>query len=605
MPEKETQQIDYITPSAAGSLAGLFKERIHRSPEHCAYWFHLVEENRWERINWLQMEQVAARWQEGLRREGYHPGDRIALMLRNSLEWVAMDLAAAGLGLVTVPLFVNDRPENFAHILKETGARLLLIEGVEQWQRVLAVSDHLPSIERIVSLETVCEVDCDPRLRPLSQWLPTTYPPFGAGNFDGQELATIVFTSGTTGKPKGVMLSHRNILENAYAGISQVPVYTNDLFLSFLPLSHTFERTAGYYIPMMAGACVAHARSVELLAEDLLTVRPTVLVSVPRIFERVHKRISVKLQEEPRYAATLFYLAVGTGWKRFLWRQGRGHWTPQLLLWPLFKLLVANKVMARLGGRLRLSISGGAPISTTIAKVFIGLGVNLLQGYGMTEASPVVAVNTTARNIPTTVGPPLPGVEVRFGDDGELLVRGANVMLGYWHNEEATRSAITSDGWLHTGDRALLDSYGHIQITGRLKEIIVLANGEKVPPEDLELAIAVNPLFDQVMVLGEGRPFLTALAVLNPKEWQRMAERLKLDPNSESSLTDLRVQKEALARIGRRLDTFPGYAQIRSVHLTLTPWEINDGLITATLKLRRKQMIERFQGEIEGLYAGH
>ncbi len=433
-------------------------------------------------------------------------------MLKNCLEWVLFDLAALGLGLVTVPLFVNDRAENFSYILKETGARLLLIEGIEQWQRIEEVGDRLSGIERIVTLERVCyptsSSECDVRLAELETWLSEVAGEYAMRECAPAELATIVYTSGTTGNPKGVMLSHGNILENAYAGLQLVAVYPDDLFLSFLPLSHSFERTVGYYTPMMAGAAVAHVRSIDKLAEDLVAVRPTVLASVPRIYERVHKKIMVGLDEKPALVHYLFYLAVKAGWQRFLHRQGRAGWHPLFLLWPLLKRAVADRVMAGLGGRVRLAISGGAPLSPPIARVFIGLGLNLLQGYGLTETSPVVSVNTIEDNLPATVGRPYPGVEVMIADNGELLVRGPNVMLGYWQNEAATGAAIDRNGWFHTGDLALIDAAGHINITGRRKEITVLSTGEKVPPEDLELAITVNPLFEQAMVWARGSPIL-------------------------------------------------------------------------------------------------
>lgn len=599
------QQVDLIKPELARTLAGLFRERVRRTPQGRAYLQYLQQEERWQERTWEEVAALAGRWQAALRRENLDPGERVAVMLKNSLEWVLFDLAAAGLGLVTVPLFVNDRPENFAHILRQTGARLLLIEGLEQWQRVERVSDHLGDIQRIVTLQTVCEKDCDPRLAEIGQWLPGTGEEFSVRDADPQELASIVYTSGTTGTPKGVMLSHANLLQNAYAGVCQVQVYPDDLFLSFLPLSHTLERTAGYYVPIMAGACVAHVRTVEQLPEDLMAVRPTILISVPRIFERIHKGIMMKLDERPAVARQLFYLTVSTGWKRFLSAQGRAGWTPQLLLWPLLQRLVAAPVLTRLGGRLRFTISGGASLSPAIARVFLGLGVNVLQGYGLTETSPVIAVNTLEDNLPATVGVPLPGVEAKIAANGELLARGPNVMLGYWDNPEATEQVIDRAGWFHTGDMAKIDDQRHITITGRIKEIIVLSTGEKVPPEDVEVAIVQNPLFEQAMVVGEGRPYLTALVVVNEAQWERQAAKLGVDPKDPAMLNSEPVQEVVLAKIGRRLARFPGYAQIQRVFVTRDPWTVNEGLITATLKIRRKQLLVKYSLEVEALYAGH
>src|SRR6266567_4568167 len=575
-----TQTTDIIDPQTARTLPGLFGERVRRSPQACAYRRFTPEERCCGDVSWKEVRRLAGRWQAALRREGLQPGDR-----------------------VTVPLFVNDRAENFSYILKETGARLLLIEGIEQWQRIEEVGDRLSGIERIVTLERVCyptsSSECDVRLAELETWLSEVTGEYAMRECAPAELATIVYTSGTTGNPKGVMLSHGNILENAYAGLQLVAVYPDDLFLSFLPLSHAFERTVGYYTPMMAGAAVAHVRSIDKLAEDLVAVRPTVLISVPRIYERVHKKIMVGLDEKPALVRYLFYLAVKAGWQRFLHRQGRAGWHPLFLLWPLLKRAVADRVTAGIGGRVRLAISGGAPLAPPIARVFIGLGLNLLQGYGLTETSPVVSVNTTEDNLPATVGRPYPGVEIKCTDNGELLVRGPNVMLGYWQNEAATGAAIDRDGWFHTGDLARIDASGHISITGRLKEIIVLATGEKVPPEDLELAITVNPLFEQAMVVGERKPYLAALVVLNDRQWTKLADRLGISPERTDLVAGDRVEQALLAEIARRIIRFPGYAQVRRVHATLAPWTVQEGLITAPLKLRRKELLARFAREIE------
>ena len=401
------------------------------------------------------------------------------------------------------------------------------------------------------------------------------------------------------------MLSHGNILENAFACLQREPVYPDDLFLSFLPLSHTFERTVGYYIPMMAGACVAYVRSIDKLSEDLLEVRPTVLISVPRIYERIHKKIEESLAKKPTLIRHLFHLTVHTGWQRFLYLQGRRKWTPLFLLWPVLNRVVAQRMTSGLGGRLRLSISGGAPLAFTIARVFIGLGLNLLQGYGMTETSPVISVNTTEDNIPTTVGCPLPGVESSIAADGELLVRGQSVMLGYWRNGRATEAAIDPGGYFHTGDLARKDDGGHLTIVGRIKEILVLSTGEKISPGDLELAIAVNPLFEQVMVVGEGRPYLAALVVLNRRQWESLAAEHGIDFDRAGLLEDEKVERILLSEIARKILHFPGYAQIRRVHASFAPWSAKEGLITHTLKLRRKELLARFNQEVESLFKGH
>lgn len=600
-----TAALDMISPEQAVTLPGLFIERVRRTPLACAYRRFDLDDRCCSDITWQEAYAMVGRWQQALRGEGLTPGDRVAIMVRNGLDWIGFDLAALGLGLVTVPLYVNDRPDNFAYIIEQTQARLLLIEGVDHWQGITEVHHRLGSLQRIVSLTPACEGDeCDLRLMDLDHWLPETATDYVLLDRGGGALASIVYTSGTTGNPKGVMLTHTNILANTWAGALAVPVCPDDLFLSFLPLSHTLERTVGYYLPIMAGATVAHVRSLERLADDLREVRPTLLVSVPRIYERFHQRINARLAEGPVWKRKLFNLTVTIGWRKFEIQQGRRNWSLDLLLWPLLDQLVARPVRAALGGRLRLAISGGAPLNREIACVFLAFGVPLLQGYGLTETSPVVAVNRLEDNLPQTVGQPLPGVEVKLSARNELLVRGLSVMQGYWQNAEATTEAIDHQGWFHTGDLARLESGGHISITGRSKEIIVLSNGEKIPPADMEQTIAGDHLFEQVMVIGESRPFLTALVVLNQSVWHKLVSAHGLTVNQDDSLT-FQCEQELLQRITRRLKDFPGYAQVRRVHVCSTPWEVDDGLLTATLKLRRKQIETRFESEIELLYSGH
>jgi long-chain acyl-CoA synthetase len=417
-------------------------------------------------------------------------------------------------------------------------------------------------------------------------------------------LATIVYTSGTTGHPKGVMLSHRNILWNAEASLKLVPARPDDRFLSFLPLSHMLERTAGYILPIMAGCSVAFARSIPQLAEDLLQVRPTVMISVPRIFERVHARLLERLDAGPRLARRLFGQAVASGWQRFEHSQGRAAWHPRLLVSPLLDRLVGAKIRARFGGRLRIAVCGGAPLPPDIARVFIGLGVPLVQGYGLTETSPVISVSPLEDNIPESVGLPLPGLEYRLGELDELIVRSPGVMSGYWNNPEATAEILNGEGWLKTGDQVRVRD-GHLFITGRIKDVLVLANGEKVPPADIEMAVTGDPLFEQVLVVGEGRPFLSALVVVNPDVYRDVAdaEGLSRDPVEADEAGQLEPVLQR--RIEERLVAFPGHARIRRVALAACPWSIENDRMTPTMKLKRAKILADYREALTRLYVGH
>jgi long-chain acyl-CoA synthetase len=598
------QATSYLIPVAtAVTLDGLFRERVKLTPDLVACRAHHAQNDNWRDYTWAQIDHQVARWQAAFERDGLAAGDRVAVMLKNSPEWVIFDQAALGLGLVVVPLYTQDRPDNVAYIVKDAGCKVLLLEGAEQWHTFSEVRDQLAGLTRILTVDHVPNAG-DVRVKSLSEWLPANGGTTRHVPRDPHALATIVYTSGTTGRPKGVMLSHHNILSNAAAGCDVLPVSHDDLFLSFLPLSHTLERTCGYYLAVMTGATTAYARSVLVLGEDLQTIRPTILVSVPRIYERVYGRIRAALDEGPPLKKKLFQLAVEIGYARFEHAQGRGPWTPSFLLWPVLNALVAKKILARLGGRVSAAISGGAALPPDISRVFIGLGLRVLQGYGLTETSPIVSANRPDDNVPASIGKTVPGVQVRIGEKNALMIKGPNVMLGYWNNPDATKAMIQPDGWLNSGDTARIDAQGHIFITGRLKEIIVLSNGEKVPPVDIESAIARDPLFEQVMLLGEGKPYLSVMTVLNADHWKQLCAEEGLDPIPVGA-TSKRVEEILRIRIAAQMKEFPGYAQVRRVAAMLEPWTVENGLLTPTMKLKRAKVMERFNAEIDGMYAGH
>jgi long-chain acyl-CoA synthetase len=599
------QQPSHAIPvEAAVTLDGLFRERVKRTPDLIAYRAYNEAHNNWREYSWAQIAHQVARWQAALEKDGLKAGDRVAVMLRNSPEWVTFDQAALGLGLVVVPLYTQDRPENVAYCIHDSGCKVLLIEGAEQWKPLSEVKGQLDSLVRIVTVNPVPNAG-EPRARSLGEWLPDQGGAVRNVPRDPNALATIVYTSGTTGRPKGVMLSHRNIVSNAAAALSVLSPGHDDVFLSFLPLSHTFERTVGYYLTIMTGSTVAHSRGVPQLAEDLQAIRPTFLVSVPRIYERVYGRIRAALDEGPPAKKKLFLLAVEVGYARFEHSQGRGPWKPSFLLWPVLKALVAKKILARLGGRLHAAISGGAALPPDISRVFIGLGLTVLQGYGLTETSPIVCANRPDDNMPASIGTPIPGVEVKIGAQNALMIKGPNVMLGYWNNPDATKAMIGPDGWLNSGDTARIDAQGHVYITGRLKEIIVLSNGEKVPPVDIEAAIARDPLFEQVMLLGEGKPYLSVMTVLNADHWKKLCEERGLNPASPETARSRQVDEVLLSRVAAQMKEFPGYAQVRRVAATLEPWTVENGLLTPTMKLKRAKVMEKFNAEIDRMYAGH
>ena len=506
-------------------------------------------------------------WQAALRAIGLVAGDRIAVCLRNGIDWVALDLAALGLGMVIVPLYVDDNPDNVAWCAANAEACLLLVETTR-------MARALTQCGSTVSHMYVLRPDADDTASSVAALLPAAAPAPEFRALATDALATICYTSGTSGRPKGVMLSHGNIIANVESCRATKMARQTDTFLSILPLSHMFERTGGYYLPLSIGAKVVYARSVAQLADDLAEQGPTAMFAVPRIFEKFLARIDHSLVASPA-KRWLFEQCVARGWRV---ERGEASWLDAVAA-PVLRGIVAKPILARLGGRMRLAVVGGAALDPVIAHTFIGLGLPMLQGYGMTEAAPVVAVNLLGNNDPDSVGPPLPGVETQLAQSGELLARGGNVMQGYWRNPEATREAIDGDGWLHTGDVAEIRD-GRIYIRGRVKDILVLSNGEKLPPQDVEFALLHDPVFEQVMLVGEGRPFLTLLAVTKETDEQSL-----------------------LKRANERLRNFPRWVRIRRVIATTDPWSIENGLLTPTLKLKRPLVLAKFKLAVDAVYA--
>ncbi len=608
LPNK-SQSIDGIE-----TLDALFSWRAQASPNAEAYRQFDPLAQQWVSHSWRQMVEQVDLWRAAIAKLGLARGARVAILLPNSVAAICADQAALALGLVTVPMHALDNPASIGYILSDCQTSLLIATTLKQWQAIIASSGALPDLKQVVIVEDMAADEAQdrsawPALEHVGTWLGQGAAPALPVEppVQPEQLASIVYTSGTTGRPKGVMLSHRNVVSNVRAVMSRVHPQPSDVFLSFLPLSHTFERTAGYYLPMAAGSCVAFSRSVALLGEDFKIVRPTILISVPRIYERIHAKIQEGLVQAGGIKRMLFEKTQAVGWNRFCRRQklpleaGAGG-IVDALAWPLLDQLVASKVRAVFGGRLRCAVTGGAAMPMGVARTFLAMGIPLLQGYGMTETSPVVAANALDNNWPATVGCALPGVDVRIGEGSELQVRGACVMQGYWGRPEDTALAMTADGWLRTGDQAVIEQ-GHIRISGRIKEIIVTSTGEKIAPADVELAIMSDPMFEQAMIVGENRPYIAAFVVLNRTLWPALAKELGVDASAMVEADATAVRAALLARIKDGCNHLPYYAVPRTVSWSMAPWTVEQGLITPTLKLKRKALQGRLSTEIEATYA--
>lgn len=613
--------MEKLSPKEAGLERIRDLDVLSTIPEMLA----LQVEKRPDAVGWKSWDPVKKSWRDWTFRQGYDEvqrwrhafaglgltrGTRVAMLLPNCIEAVLFDQAALANALTPVPLHAIDTPKSSAYILNDSGAEVLVTNKKLKW-RLVREAAELRNLKLVVITDDdfADDPDADIPMLSLETWLAKTpdapLPP-GPRSTD---LAALVYTSGTTGNPKGVMLTHRNVLSNLRGVLQSLQPYDEETLLSFLPLSHTFERTASYYLAVGTGLTLAFNRSIATLADDLKTIRPTILMSVPRVYDMIYGKLRDGLAKKPAYVRYLFNWAVEVGWRRFCRENGLPV-EPSGRAWldPLVAGFLDKKIGKQLrsvfGDRIHLYISGGAALNPAVAKVFLGLGVPIFQGYGMTETSPIIAVNKVGQNHPSTVGPKLDNIEVKLGDGGELLVRGPSVMQGYWHREEATRAILSDDGWLSTGDVAEIYQDGCIRITGRIKEIIVTSTGEKVPPADLEAAVETDPLFAQTLAVGDDRICIALVAVVNPDEWQRLCADLKLDPEDPKSLDSREAQQAALKRIKKAAADFPNYGVPRLVKLVREPWTIENGMLTPTLKLKRSIITRRYASDIDALYEG-
>lgn len=569
--------------------------------------------NTWERISYRDLSERIMVWRRAFAKLGLERGDRVAILLPNGVDSVCCDQAVLANGYVPVPLHAIDTAGSSAYIIADSEAKVLVTTRQNRWDSIYLAHTVMPKLKEVIFTEESAPEHRNDGVRhwDLENWLATghdvTELPEGPQEDD---LAAIVYTSGTTGRPKGVMLSHKNVVSNVVNTLKTVLPAPGSVFLSFLPVSHTFERQCGYYLALGMGCTIVYTRSIQQLAEDFRIVRPNVIISVPRIYERIYAKVQAKLARESTFVRFMFNWAVEVGWRRFCKRFGMPvektstSWLDPVI-WPVLDRLVSRTLLDQFGGQVQIAISGGAALSSKIAKVFCGLGLVITQGYGMTESSPIIAGNSTSYNHPHTVGKPLPGTQVRLGADNEIQVKSDSIMKGYWNRPQDTKDAFTEDGWFKTGDVGEFDDEGYLRIVGRIKEIIVTSTGEKVPPADLEQAIEIDPLFEQSYVIGENRPFISTIIVLNKEEWKKLATTLNLDPNDPESLHATVTRNAVLKRIKAAAKDFPQYALPRNAWLTLDPWTIDNELLTPTLKLKRKALAQKYAPQIQTLYAGH
>ncbi|WP_051663325.1 AMP-dependent synthetase/ligase [Alicyclobacillus macrosporangiidus] len=573
------------------NLVHLLEQAVLRAPHHPCLMHK--QDGQWQTLTYQAFWENVLHFAAGIRKCGVRPGDKVAILATNRPEWAIADYALLALGAVVVPVYPTLPRDQVLFILDNAEVSHIIVEDAAQYEKIM--QPWPPNLR----LAVVMRDETMPRT-PQRRWLPfwdvvrLGQPPFTTDPVDpsaipDDRLATIVHTSGTSGRPKGVMLSHRNIVHNVQASLQLLPVDPADISLSYLPLSHIFERTVGQFAALSSGATVAYAESIDALRDNLLEVRPTILVTVPRLLEKVYAGIQERLARLPKPV------------RRWL-EAGLSSDKTTGLTYRLVNRLVYDKLRAGLGGRVRVIVSGGAALSPEIARFYTRAGIPVHEGYGMTEAAPVIAANPAGANRPGTVGVPLPGVQVRLAEDGELLVRGPNVMMGYYRAPDETEEALRG-GWLHTGDIAVMED-GYLRIVDRKKNILVLATGKNVAPGPVETAIALSPYVSSAVLIGDGRKYVTCVVSPDLHALGTLAEKLGLEGGPAEWVRHPAVRRLYAEEIRRAVEGFAPFEQPKRAVLLPEEFSIEGGELTPTLKVRNQIIMRRYGAEIEGMYAG-
>lgn len=567
---------------------------------------------RWVDLSTADLVARVHRVHTGLRELGLVAGDRVAILSENRPEWAIADFACLTARLIDVPIYPTLTPKQIAFILRDAGARTIFVSSAPLLAKLLEVREQLPALEHIVAFDAdavasgvvplaVLEAQGDAALARYAAWEDE------ARRVAPDDIATLIYTSGTTGDPKGVMLTHGNITSDVVASLSVLSFLDTDECLSFLPLSHIFERMVGHYTMLEAGVIISYATSMDALGTEMREVRPTLMASVPRLYEKMHARIVQGALSAGGFKRAVFEWARATGLKHVEYTLTRRPVPAGLALaMRIADRLVFAKVRASTGGRLRLFVSGGAPLNPDICRFFFAAGLPILEGYGLTETSPVITVNRMTLVKPGTVGPPIPGVEVKIADDGEILTRGPNVMKGYFNKPDATADAIDADGWFRTGDIGVLDADGYLKITDRKKDLIVTAGGKNIAPQPIEALLKSNKFFVSAVMLGDKQPFPIMLLVPN---FGMLAPWLKHKGIGEMSPADAvghPLVMEKLEREARMsLRDLAQFEMPKKFLLLANDFSIERGELTPKMSIRRRVVEEHYGAEIAALYEGH
>lgn len=564
---------------------------------------------KYQNITYADLQNQVLAIAAFLKSIGIDNGDRVGILSENRLEWVISDMGSLKAGAIDVPIYPTLPPNQIEYILTNSETKAIFVSTELQLRKVLKIKSQVPSLKTIISFQPLSETDdslieFQVAIREGKKVLEKHPNILQHSNPKPDDVATLIYTSGTTGSPKGVMLTHKNLCENVKSCSEVLRLDQSDSSLSFLPLSHAYERTAGYYLMFACGAQIFFAESIETVSLNITEAKPTVIITVPRLFERIKSSILKTVDQSTPIRKKLFYWALKQG---KIYHQNKLESKSNLVNTSQLKLadtLVLSKIKTKFGGRLRFFVSGGAALPQQTGEFFQALGITILEGFGLTETAPVTHVNRPGKIKFGTVGMPVKNVEAKIAEDGEILLKGPNIMKGYWEDEEATQEVI-KDGWFYTGDIGVIDNDGFLKITDRKKHIIVSSGGKNIAPLPIENLLGDSQYVDQVMIYGEKRPFLVAIIVPNFENLEQFAETNSLSFDKHQDLVgEPKVQelyKTLLKETSQKLAT---HEKVRKYLIILEPFTVDNGHMTPTLKLKRKTIEERYKSEINALYEG-
>ncbi len=595
------------------TISQMFNDITTRFDKKPLYYYK--RESKWIGLTGQEIKYTVKDISFGLLSFGVTKGDRVSILANNSPKWAMCDYGSIISGAATVSIYPTLIASQILYILFDSGTKVIFVENNEQLEKILEIKDQCPELRQIIVLDNSYNGK-EKSVMNFTNFLNlgTSFANESELSFETDlvssskpdDLLTLIYTSGTTGNPKGVMLSHKNLMSNVDATINSVKFTEDETFLSFLPLSHVFERMGGHFSAFSVGASVYYAENIETVPENLVEVKPTIVLSVPRLYEKIHAKIVEGLKTAPNIKQKLFAWATKVG-RDVSTLNLAGETIPfgLKMQYNLADKIIYSKISAKVGGRLRFFVSGGAPLSQEIAEFFASVGITILEGYGLTETSPVLTCNTEVDKRFGSVGKPLYNIDVKIANDGEILAKGPSIMLGYFNNKEATNEVIDKDGWFYTGDIGEIDQDGYLKITDRKKSIIVTSGGKNIAPAPLENAVVASPYVEQIVAIGDKRNFICAIIAPNFENVIAYLKEIGKDVTSHEAIVEHVDVKELFTTIiEEAMSKFSQYEKIKKFILISRLLTLEKGELTPTLKVVRKVVEENFKEDIDSIYQG-